>query len=380
MSMPPQGGWPPPNQPGPPPNQGQPFGPQYNPQQPPPGWQQGAWSPQPTPPPQKGGSLKWLLVAVAVLLVIGITVGATLLFTRDNGGGGTTTSTSGAPSDIASANDTGPVTIITDEPTCDAFVGINNSLADIQGNGWGAQRNALGPVAEWTPDQRTEVEAVANATRNAADQMIRLVRQTPHRVVRELYQQFIAFGRAYADNVANYTPSDNGLASANVNASSALVGICNAITYGSAGRSLAVDPASPPLNPAEVSDPGNPTRFITANEQACSSFQQLSDKFNEDTAEWQQLDSDISAAQWTPQQRSLQRAAMPFLSSWASDMEQVGRSSQNPVLEDFSATAAVYLRAYVAVGDNYTSADSWLSYVSVKLNQLVLGACRAAVG
>ncbi|MCW2511124.1 MAG: hypothetical protein JWR11_166, partial [Mycobacterium sp.] len=93
MSMPPQGGWQPPHQPGPPPNQGQPYGqPGYNPQQPPPpGWQQGGWSSQPAPPsPQKGNSLKWLLIAVAVLLVIGISVGATLIFTRDGGSGSTT--------------------------------------------------------------------------------------------------------------------------------------------------------------------------------------------------------------------------------------------------------------------------------------------------
>src|ERR1700755_275126 len=117
MSVPPQGGWQPPQQPGPPSNPGQPHG-----QQPPPGWQQG-WPQQPGPPPQKGNSLKWLLIAVVVLLVIGISVGATLIFTR--GGVGTTpTPTSVAQSDIASANDNGPVSIITDEPTCNTYASI----------------------------------------------------------------------------------------------------------------------------------------------------------------------------------------------------------------------------------------------------------------
>jgi hypothetical protein len=210
--------------------------------------------------------------------------------------------------------------------------------------------------------------------------MVELAKQTPHRVVRELYEQFIAFGRAYANSVPQYTPLDNGLASANVNASSALVGICNAITYGSAAHSLTLDPMAPPVNRSDLGDPADPQRFITADDDACNSFQQLSDKFNADTAEWQKLDSDIPAAQWTPEQRALQQGALPFLTTWASEMERVGRDSKNSVLEDFSATAAVYLRAYVAVGDNYTSADSWLSYVSVKLNQVVLGACRAAAG
>jgi hypothetical protein len=84
MSMPPQGGWPPQQ----PPPYGQPIDPSaFNPQQPPPpGWQQGTWA-QPSPPPQKGNGVKWLLIAVAVLLVIAISVGVTLIFTRGGGGG-----------------------------------------------------------------------------------------------------------------------------------------------------------------------------------------------------------------------------------------------------------------------------------------------------
>jgi hypothetical protein len=83
MSMPPQGGWPPQQ----PPPYGQPIDPSaFNPQQPPPpGWQQGTWA-QPSPLLQKG-SVKWLLIAVAVLLVIAISVGVTLIFTRGGGGG-----------------------------------------------------------------------------------------------------------------------------------------------------------------------------------------------------------------------------------------------------------------------------------------------------
>ncbi|GAB7067457.1 hypothetical protein JCM12141A_17460 [Mycolicibacterium hodleri] len=312
--------------------------------------------------------------------MIGITVGVTLIFTRDSGDVNTTPSTSGAPSDFASAQDSGAVQVITSDPTCNSFVDINNSLADIQANGWGAQRSALGPVQEWTPEQRAQVEAVSKATRNAADQIAPLAKQTPHRVVRELYQQFIAFGRAYADSISTYVPANNGLASANVNASSALVGICNAITYGSAARSVALDPMAPPVNRADPGIAAEPQRFITTNEPACTSFQQMSDKFNADTADWQQLDSSVAAEQWTPEQRTIQMAALPFITSWANDMERVGRGSGNAVLEDFSATAAVYLRAYVAVGDKYVGTDSWLSYVSVKLNQVILGACRATAG
>jgi hypothetical protein len=372
MSMPPQGGGQSPQQP---PQSGwQP------PQQPPPGWQQGPLAQQPGPPPQKGNSVKWLLVAIAVLLVIGVTIGATLLFTRGGGGGGPTPTTSGAPSDIASANDTGPVAIITDEPTCKTFNDINNSLADVQKNGWADQRGALGPASQWTPDQRSQVQAVVSATRNAADQMVALAKETPHRLVRELYEQFIAYGRAYSDSIPNYLPSDDALASANVAASSALFGICDAIEYGSAGRSLAVQPVAPPSKVATARNPADPQRFITTSNDSCTTWKQITDKFNAGTAAWQALDTGVPASQWTPDRRAMQTAALPFLTTWATDMEDTGRASGNPAFEDFAVAAALYMRAYLAAGDNYIGADSWLSYVTYRVSNLIRAACSAASG
>src|ERR1700759_5065989 len=106
MSVPPQGGWQP-QQPGGPPPYGVPPGnyPQYSGPQPsgqqPPGFPQGPCPKQPSPPP-KGNSTKWLLIAIALLLVVGVSIGATLLFTRDGGNDPSNPPTSGTPSDIAS--------------------------------------------------------------------------------------------------------------------------------------------------------------------------------------------------------------------------------------------------------------------------------------
>jgi hypothetical protein len=382
MSMPPQGGWQPPQQPGPPPNQGQPYGQPYNPQQPPPqNWQQGNWPQQPGPPPPKGNSLKWLLIAVAVLLVIGISVGATLIFTRSDGGGGTSTSTSGAPSDIASANDTGPVSIITDEPTCEAYLAISNSLSDIEAKAWGAQRAMLGPASEWTSEQRTQVDEVTRAMRNAADQVVPLSKRTPHRLVREIYEQFIAYGRAYSDSIPSYTPKDNGLASANVNAGSALVGICNTITYGAATRSVAIEAAAPPTNTAAIGDPAKPHPFVTESSSTCTAWTDRLDAFTAATPDWQKRDTSIPASNWMPEQRAFEQATRPLLIDYAADMERTGRQSGNPVLEDFAVAATLYTNAYLSIGDNYNgAADGWLNYVGFRLSNLIAGACRSVAG
>ena len=381
MSVPPPDGWQPPQQSGPLPNQGLPYGQSgYYSQQPPPAWQQGSWPPPPGPPHQKGSNLKWLLVSLAVLLVIGITVGATLLFSRGDNGGGTTTPSSSAISDIASANDTGPVAIITDEPTCKEFVGINNSLGDLQEGGWGDLRANLGPATEWTSDQRATVEAVAVATRNAADKAVPLAKKTPHRLVRELYEQFIAYGRAYADSIPTYQPSDDALATANVNASSAIIGICNTITYGSVNRALALGAAPPPSQIAPVSNPDEARPFIEESDDTCVSWIERSDKFAADTAAWEQLDSSVPASQWTPERRTMEAAVLPLLTTYADQLASSAQQSGNPVLDDFGVAASLYIRSYVSVGDKYTSADSWLSYTGFRLSQLVKGACRAVAG
>lgn len=380
MSVPPPDGWQPSQRSAPPPNQGQPYGQSgYYPQQPPPGWQQGGWSQPPGPPHPKGNNLKWLLVGVAVLLVIGITVGATVLLTRDSGGG-PPTATSGVVSDIASADDTGPVSIITDEPTCTKFVSISNSLLDIQKKGWGDLRASLGPVSAWTAEQREQVEAVGTGMRNAADQSVNLLKQTPHRVIRELYEQFVVYGRAYADSIQDYSPSDDALASVNVNAGSAIIGICNTITYGSSSRGVALEPGPAPSEVAPVGDPTNPQRFITNADPTCTDWVQRLDQFNAETTQWADADPSVPASQWTPERQALEKSVQPLIEGYATDVEALGRKSDNPVLGDFASSAALYLRAYLTVGENYTVADGWLSSVGFKFANLVSGACRAAAG
>jgi hypothetical protein len=313
-------------------------------------------------------------------LVIGISVGATLIFTRGDGGGRTTPSTSGAPSDIASANDTGPVSIITDEPTCQTWVGINNTMGDVQKGGWSDQRKTLGPAAEWTPDQRDEVMAVAAAMKSAADQAVAMAKRTPHRVIRELYEQFIAYSRAYASSLPNYKPADDGLASASVNASSALIGICNTITLGSSSRSQAAEPAAPPTETVKPDDPADPQRFVTTSDATCDAWISRLDKFNGDTSAWGALDPAVPASQWSPERRAIEQSVQPLLTAYAADVDGAGRKSGNPIFEDFASSAALYIRTYVTVGESYTSADSWLSYVGFRFANVVSGACLAAAG
>ncbi|GAB7067458.1 hypothetical protein JCM12141A_17470 [Mycolicibacterium hodleri] len=101
MSTPPKGaGW----QPGEPHGSGPP-------------WQQGPFVHPPGPPPPTGNGLKWLLGAVAVLLVIAIAVGVTVIVLTRHRESEASPSATAVTGEIASADDTGPVSVVTDEPT-----------------------------------------------------------------------------------------------------------------------------------------------------------------------------------------------------------------------------------------------------------------------
>ncbi len=128
------------------------------PQQPP--WPQQSWPAGPPPPQKRGNGWKWALGAVALLAVIGVTAAVTMSVTGDNdGGNGSPTSPpSGNNSGIASANDTGPATIITEDPTCAAWTPINNTLAQIAERTAGTSATLLSLPQNWTPELRAQYD------------------------------------------------------------------------------------------------------------------------------------------------------------------------------------------------------------------------------
>ena len=108
------------------------------------------------------------VAAVAVLATI---VAAVLLFGggdsgapkgSDNGSGQET-----AP--VASAKDTGPIAVITDDPSCTAWTAINNQLAN-GGQGLWNDRDRSVPASAWTPKQRAQFIAAGQSMRGAAAQ------------------------------------------------------------------------------------------------------------------------------------------------------------------------------------------------------------------
>src|ERR1700682_6660473 len=112
------------------------------------------------------------------------------------------------------------------------------------------------PAHSSSGDQRAMYVAVANAMRSAADQTVGLVKETPHRVMRELYEQFIAYARKFAGRVETYATDDSHLAGAVDSLATVPGDICGADIYGSAKSQMSLIPA--PAAPSQVSTIGDP--------------------------------------------------------------------------------------------------------------------------
>ncbi|WP_286137439.1 hypothetical protein [Mycobacterium sp. IS-3022] len=300
----------------------------------------------------------------------------TILVTSDDGDGGDT-SPSGETYGLASADDKGPVTIITEDPTCAAWVPINDTFTNVQRNGWD-KRDPTIPASQWTPEQRAQYEAVGKAARNAADATVRLAEVTPHRVLKETYEQFIAYARAYSDAIQSYTPSDEHLARVVTATGGMIVYVCAAIDYGSAAaRAPLVDAPPAPTTLPPLTDPDKPERFMVSPDSICADWDRILNQFNEDTKPWQALDSSIPATEWTSEQRSIVDAVIPTMERFADRMDDLGRASSNPVVRDFATFAAQYRRAYAAALPTYTPADSFLTSTSRNAASSIYEACNA---
>ncbi|WP_246584806.1 hypothetical protein [[Mycobacterium] fortunisiensis] len=337
--------------------------------------------PYPGPPPKKGGALKWILGGVALLAVIAVTVVLTItLGGRDNNGNGGAggNTASGSDSEFASANDTGPVTIITEDPTCAAWIPINNTLADAQKNGW-LDRDPSIPATSWSPELRRQYQEVGQALTAAADQTEPLVKLTPHRVVRELYTQFNAYARAYADAIPNYNSPHDQFARTAGSTAAVLSGLCTAAEYGSgAARAPLVPEAPAPSNIAPAGDPAQPTRFLTEPDSVCPDWESAANEFIAHSAAWRRTPSDVPAGQWSDEQKKLTDEVVPVMRESADTFASLGQRSGNPILQDFALLVAQYRRAFVQALPTYRPADKYLFDTTWRGMGMVASACKAA--
>jgi len=247
---------------------------------------------------------------------------------------------------------TDAITAVVGDPTCGTMEEIDRELD-------AAARDfpiaAMYSSAEWSPEQRDAVNRTATATRAAADRIIPYLGQTPNRLVRQLYEQYIAYNRAFAASVPNYVPSVSGYFYAGRMIAFAVIGICRVVKNGKpdvyAAQIAPVDIGQPP--PAPPADPANAPLMLTAPLPNCP--------------------------QWRPALPTSLSSELRSDRAKGDDYAEVilglGRESGNALVYDFAGYAAYYLRVAAVVTDD----DVQTGYVNTAdtLWEFITNACRA---
>ncbi|MEV0671240.1 hypothetical protein [Mycobacterium sp. NPDC050441] len=336
--------------------------------------------------PKRGNGWKWALGGVALVAVVGVTAAVTLSVANKGDGGGPGSPTAAPPTasvsgaahpDIASANDTGPVSVITEDPSCATQYPVISALQSRSKNGW-EKRDLDLPAAEWTPEVRGQYEAVGQALRDAANQLIPSAKLTPHRVMRELYEQLIAYARAYADSIPTYTAIDNNLAAVVASASDAIDRICAAINYGSAtARGPLVPPLPTPSEVAPVRDPADAQKLLSEPNPVCPEWNSAMEQYFANSDAWNATSPDTPGVEWSPEQRKINDDVVPVMRLLNTQLSAFGRQSGNPTLRDLADLSVQYRQAYLEALPTYTPADKYLVAAASRTANVVAAACKA---
>lgn len=341
------------------------------------------WGPQQPwtggPPPNKPDKTKWLLGGIAVAAIIALTIVGTMHFTRpDPGAGNTPAPGQNAHPEFASTNDTGPANIITDDPTCEAWTSIARDMEAAVPE-WNAQDYAV-PAKDWTPQQRAAFDKKSAALAGAIPNVTNIAKQTPHRVMRELYGQYIAYAQALIDAIPTYSSTGNYLVGASNQLDGSLTRICDAIHFRAAQQTAPQIPPPPgPSDPEAVNGENTFTsqRFLAGHDSSCSEWMSLAERFDKDSKAWRDIDGKIRATEWSPDQKAVMDAVAPVMSTYADDMERVARQSGNSVWEDSAVLSAQYLRAYVHEIPTYTPNIGYLTSASTYTSNFLYWTCKA---
>ena len=283
------------------------------------------------------------------------------------------------PTTVASADDTGPLALLTSDVTCGPWDNVQTAIGVAQRRGW-AQRDPSVPATEWEPGVQAQYEAVGDALRSGTDTAVTLGAQTPSRAMRELYDAFVVYGRAYADALPTYRAQDDALATTSLAALDSITNVCAANRSITAMPQLPdVEPAPPPTTPPTVGDPANPVRFLPSAQPnpACGQWLSASADLRTQIQPWLALDPGVGVGQWTAEQRSVQDDAARTFAAHADAMEGAGRRSGNATFEDFATFGALYLRAFVAEEPLYWSGVHDLAEVGLSVDGLLAAACQA---
>lgn len=214
------------------------------------------------------------------------------------------------------------VSAVLDEPTCGELKRITEKFDSYTP---GLEFAVGVDGADWTAEQRRLMIAEADTKRLAADEAVALIGQTPNPMVRQLYGQYVAHARAFADAVRNssYEQGDGNHRLATGNVDAAVSAICTTIETGRPDVFASmVAPIHIDTTPPPPVDPINPALVITRIANCVDWANPVETHYSADLVEKD-----------------------PAIGSQKADvLLDIGRRSENPLAYYLAAHGALYFR------------------------------------
>lgn len=283
-------------------------------------------------------------------------------------------SASRQPNDIASSHDTGPVTLIVNDPTCGQIREISDSIRPTLESL--DKFDPQIPANQWTDLRRSRYQEALGQLNTAADKYLQVAKRTPSRVMRELYLQSVAYYQAFASRIDSYVPETHNFALAAKHYVEAIEYICSAefATEERKDDPRAVDPG--PI--ASLTD-GNasPQVLMTEPDPVCPAWIDSMERSEREIQTWRRgFDPSLPAGTWPESQRNLMAVAKPVFQREIDKMNASLKTVSNPTLRDLTALSSLYLSTFIAWSDTYIPQDMWLYNTAVSLRNAIATSCQ----
>lgn len=93
---------------------------------------------------------------------------------------------------------------------------------------------------------------------------------------------------------------------------------------------------------------------------------------------WLSTDPQITVSNWSPEQKALNDAVLPIMTSTADALEKLASKSSNPMIQDFILLGVQYRRTYVKSIPTYQPSDQNIYQAGQRAPGAIIGACEYA--
>lgn len=146
---------------------------------------------------------------------------------------------------------------------------------------------------------------------------------------------------------------------------------------GAGARDAAPTASAPVTVTAEAPPVKINVNIPSSADPACQEWAPIVDGYNAKQSAWTKTDPNLSAQQWSPEQRALSLSMIPVMQAEAADMRMLASKARDPYLASLMSGQAVYEDEYASRLANYQPSDHRFWDAVISFSGAVKAVCTA---